>query len=60
MSEPQNNTEVTNIENLRRERAMLVTSIQRLVSSDNSPNGLLISEYGLRLAEVSEEINSQN
>ena len=60
MSEPQNNAEVTSIENLRRERAMILNAIIRLVNGDNSPNGLLISEYGLRLAAVSEEISAQN
>ena len=58
---PMNETETSKLESLRRERAMLITSIQRIINSDNdNPNGTLIASYGQQLAEVSEAINAQN
>ena len=55
---PMNKDESSKLESLRRERAMLITSIQRIVNSDNdNPNGSLIASYGEQLASVTNEIN---
>ena len=57
MSEPMNENELSQLEALRREKVMLITSIQRVVNSGNdNPSGTLIAGYGEQLAAVSTAI----
>lgn len=58
MSQPMDATEISKLESLRRERAMIITSIQRVVNSGNdNPSGTLIASYGEQLSAISNEIN---
>ena len=58
MNQPMNTIETSKLESLRRERAMLITSIQRVINSGNdNPSGTLIASYGEQLALVTNEIN---
>ena len=60
MSEPINKAESDKLNHLRRERAMLVHSLDRIILSDNDKNNDLREEYELLIHQITQEIEQFN